>query len=525
MRVTWTIGRRLVGGFAAALLLLGVVGLVSYRNTAAMRENNHWVAHTHEVLATVSAIESTLKDAETGQRGFLLTGKDSYLAPYTAAKDDISGEIDAFAKLTSDNAEQQERARKLRTLADAKFDELQETIDVRRDQGFEPALEIVLTDKGKAVMDQVREQLGAMDAEERKLLDVRDAASDTAAARTKTVVVLGFLIGVVLLLGIAWLLSRAIVAPLQAMTDRMGQIADGDGDLTQRVDDSRPDELGALGRNFNRLMEKIATTIREIGSNTSALTGASEQLVGVGTQITASAEEAAAQANVVSAASQEVSRNVQTVAAGSEEMGASIREISANAAEAARVAGQAVTVAAETNTTVGKLGDSSAQIGEVVKVITSIAEQTNLLALNATIEAARAGEAGKGFAVVANEVKDLAQETSKATEEIGQKIAAIQQDAGGAVDAIGQISSIIAQINDFQTTIASAVEEQSATTAEMNRNVTEAAQSSTQIAENISGVAQAAQDTTTAAATTAQAADELTRMASELKRLVGQFKV
>lgn len=170
-----------------------------------------------------------------------------------------------------------------------------------------------------------------------------------------------------------------------------------------------------------------------------------------------------------------------------------------------------------------KLGESSAEIGNVIKVINSIAQQTNLLALNATIEAARAGEAGKGFAVVANEVKELAQETAKATEDIRRRIQAIQSDTEAAVSAITEISRIIAQINDTQSTIASAVEEQTATTNEMGRNVTEAATGSNDIAENITGVARSASETTTAAATTSQAAEELARMAAELQQLVGQF--
>jgi methyl-accepting chemotaxis protein len=191
-----------------------------------------------------------------------------------------------------------------------------------------------------------------------------------------------------------------------------------------------------------------------------------------------SAEETSSQATLVSAASEQVSKSVQTVASGTEEMTASIREIAKNASEAARVASGAVKVAENTNQTISKLGDSSTEIGKVIKVITSIAQQTNLLALNATIEAARAGEAGKGFAVVANEVKELAKETAKATEDISQKIESIQGDTRHAVSAISEINGVISKINDYQNTIASAVEEQTATTSEISRNVNEAAHGS-----------------------------------------------
>jgi methyl-accepting chemotaxis protein len=221
-----------------------------------------------------------------------------------------------------------------------------------------------------------------------------------------------------------------------------------------------------------------------------------------------------------------VSQNLQTVATGAEEMGASIKEIAKNASEAAKIATSAVKVAeTTTNATVSKLGESSTEIGQVIKVITSIAQQTNLLALNATIEAARAGEAGKGFAVVANEVKELAKETAKATEDISRKIEAIQTDTKAAVDAIASISEVINQVNGISSTIATAVEEQNATTNEMARNVSEAAQGSGEITNNIAGVAQAAESTSRGATDTQKAAQQLVETSAELRRLVDQFKI
>ena len=321
--------------------------------------------------------------------------------------------------------------------------------------------------------------------------------------------------------------ERARAAELRAKVDAILAVvtAAQSGDLTREVPVRGEDAIGRVGEGLAEFLGTLRSSMIDFSRNAEMVAAASTQVNHVGLRLGEVASETSAQAQVVSASAEEVSQNVHTVAAGTEEMTASIREIAKNAADAARVAMQAVNVVERTNGTVERLGASSVEIGEIVKVITAIAQQTNLLALNATIEAARAGEAGKGFAVVANEVKELAKETARATEEIGRKVEAIQTSSTEAVSAIREVGTIIAAINRIQTTIATAVEEQTATTNEMARNVAEAARGAADIATNIEDVARTAQGTSDGATQSQQAAQDLDRAAESLQALVGRFRV
>ncbi len=373
------------------------------------------------------------------------------------------------------------------------------------------------------------------------------AITNTLKQATLITTVVGLALGVLVL----WLVARKIVGGVASVKAAVVGLAAGD--ISRDVPVRTNDEVGAMARAFNqaraglkgvfaaesvnwneigeqqraavRLTENLKVTINNVSQNSQTLASAAEELTAVSQQMSSNSEETATQANVVAGASEQVSKNIGMVAASAEEMSSCVREIAKNASEATKVANEAVQVADETNRTISKLGVSSEEIGQVIKVITGIAQQTNLLALNATIEAARAGEAGKGFAVVANEVKELAKQTADATEDIGRKIEAIQNDTKGAVTAITQISKVIGRINDISNTIASAVEEQSATTNEIARNASEAARGSTEISRNVANVSVAAKNTSEGANNTLSAATELAKLAADLKRVVEQAKV
>ena len=397
-----------------------------------------------------------------------------------------------------------------------------QVVDLRTAGDNTQALQVLTTQAKPAFI----EWLAAINV----FIDLEEAMNKAETAKAReiadgflTTMALGLALAALVAALVAWWTTRSITRPLAEAASVLVAVADGD--LTRRVDARSGDEVGQMGRSVNTALDAISTVITEFGHSATGLAQTSHRIGALSGQIAKGAEDSSAQANVVASAAQEVSRNVQTVAAGSEEMGASIREISHNANEAATVAARAVDTVRATTETVSRLGESSRMIGDVVKAITNIAQQTNLLALNATIEAARAGEAGKGFAVVAGEVKELSQETARATEDIARRVEAIQADTTSAVSAIAEVTQVINQISDYQTTIASAVEEQTATTNEMNRSVNDAAAGSGQIAANIGNVADVARNTTASVDESRRAADELDEVSRKLQALVGGFRI
>ena len=368
-------------------------------------------------------------------------------------------------------------------------------------------IQTIVTDHDSAAWDRFTDQL--------------DLADDIDH---RSVIVASIIVATILLflavLTIA--INRTIGLILNRTLHVLGHIANGE--LTRRMRANRSDEIGQAGDALDHLFATFEETIFSFAGNTAVLKSAAGQLSETSQEMSSAAEETSSQASLVSASAEQVNESMQTVAVAVEQLTASVQEIASNAHRASRSASDAVRSVDETNSTIRSLGSSSSEIGEVVKVINSIAEQTNLLALNATIEAARAGEAGKGFAVVANEVKELARETAGATEDIEGRVATIQSDTQRAIDAISEIGTVVRSIHDFQTTIATAVEEQSVTASEIARNVTEAATGSSEIARNVAGVASAALSTSSGAATTLEAAVQLGETANDLEATLAHFK-
>ena len=447
-----TIARRIGLGFGVSLALLLVIAAVALRANARLFESVQARAHSFEVLQSITRVEKLASDAETGQRGYLLTGNERYLEPYTLAAAALHGEVARLELLTQDNAGQQDRARAIGPLVGDKLSYFAETIELRRSKGLEAALVLVATDRGKRAMDELRRQLGGLEQHESAQLEGRIAAAQDTLDQTRTAILVALGASLVLALFASSLLGRSITEPIGRLAGSMLKLAAGE--QKSRVTVFGDDELGDLSRGFNEMADKRAEAEEQLAAQSRErerilasvretihhLTSVAAEIVAAASQQASGArEQAAAVTETVSVVAEvaqtseraaEQSRAAEETARRSNEFGHNGRKAVDHALQVMSDAKRRVDSVAEG---ILALAQKTQAIGEINALITDVAEQTHLLALNAAIEAARAGEHGRGFSVVAGEVKSLAEQSKKATVQVRQILGEIQKMSNTAV--------------------------------------------------------------------------------------------
>ena len=480
----WTFGKKLAFGFGLAVAMLLLVGGVAYRNTDALIDNDHRVTHTHQVLENIAHVLSLMKDAETGQRGYVLTGVDSYLEPYEAAVGSIAKTLGDLRALTADNQHQQSRLTEAGPLVDAKLAELRRTIDLRRTQGQDAALKVVLTGEGKKTMDDLRQVLGAMDQEERELLAQRGEAAEAGASAAKATISIGSLVALLFVAVAGYVITRSLDRQLgSAVSSIRSSSSELQAAATQQASGSREQSAAT---------SEVSTTIRELLSTSRQIAESAQRVARI-------AEETAGGAR----------DGDQTVQLAQEAIGGIKRQVDL-------VVGHMV-----------ELGKKSQQAGGILEIINELAEQTNILAINATIEAAGAGDAGKRFAVVADEIRKLADRVGGSTKDIRGLIEDIRAAVNTtvmatevgtkAVDAgTRQFTDVTAAFRQIAGLVGATTE----AAREIELSTKQQATAVEQVNVAISNVAQATKETEASSGQTLQTATQLADLSRELLRLV-----
>jgi len=511
-------------------------------NLEIMQKNEAWVTHTYKVIQHANSILSSAVDMETGMRGYLLAGKEGFLAPYNGGKKAFYDRIGSLSETVNDNAAQVKLLDETKqTISEWQSKVTEPTIDLRRKIGnartMDDMADLIGEARGKLYFDRFRQIMADFTSEEVGLMEIRKTHNVETVSNTYLLIAICIAVAQAIGIALAMLIGNGIANPIRHITETMQRLAKGDNDV-EVTGTERADEIGDMAetvevfkqnaieadrlRGEQEQSRKQAETMREeqeeakrqaeddrrndmlkladgfeasVKGVVELVSSSSTEMESTAQSMTSIAEGTQSKTSEVAVASEQATANVNTVASAAEELSSSIGEISRRVSHSAEISGQAVQAAENTNQTIRELAEAAQKIGEVVDLINDIANQTNLLALNATIEAARAGDAGKGFAVVASEVKNLASQTAQATEDISAQIGGIQSTTQDAVQAIEGIGTTISEMNEIATTIASAVEEQGAATSEISRNVQEAATGTERVNANISDVSEASAET------------------------------
>jgi len=523
---TWLINHSVRTKIMVTLLLLSAVsvgvGVISTLKLNSLQQNTDALYREHtQPIATLYSVQRNYQSVRTRavQYGWADAENRRTLTSEIAEKNDaLQSAITKYRPFVVDAKDFDAFVKDYAAF----YDLTTKTMIPAVDAGDPATYRAAYTKTGAPLVSQLLDELQAESDAQAAEAAKHDAEARSEAISALEIVWISLGLGLTAALALGLYVARWIVRPLRGVRD--GLVAMARGDLTVQTGYAGRDEVGEMAVALTQAQAAVGDAIGELSASVGTMTRASQQLDTVSDALGASAQDTSTQAELVSESAQQMAGYVQAMSAATEQMSSSISEIAHQAASASDVASEAVKAAGATSEAVSELDTSSSEIGEIVRTITSIAEQTNLLALNATIEAARAGEAGKGFAVVATEVKDLAQETAKATDDITAKISSIQGTTSRAIEAIARISGIIDQIHEKQTTIAAAVEEQSATTAEITRTVTDVAGQSETIAHNISGIATAAEQTSQEVGVTTAAAGELANLATRIQQVVQRFQ-
>ncbi len=537
MKLNLKIGARILSGYALALIAVGAVGTVLYRAMNELVESADWVNHTHRVKENISAVLGSVRDAETGQRGFVLTGAARYLDPYTAAIPAIDTELRTLEELTADNPAQQRRLETLRPLVAGKMGELAETVALRKERGEAAAVALVVTDRGKNIMDDIRRVLGEMDREESKLLADRDVRSKATARFATLVLALGSIAVLILVGTIGTLVQRSITRPLGAFMQFSGRV--GEGDLTQEASVSSADELGELGRCLDQMVVGLRDVAGQARSATSNLTSASAEILASTQQQAASTSEQAAAVQQTTVTMEEltqsgaqISERAQQVAAAAEatttagQAGMQAMERTSRTMEAIREQAEAV---AEN---VVSLSEKTQAIGEIISTVNDIAEQSHLLALNAAIEAAAAGEHGRSFSVIASEVKNLADQSREATVQVRGILGDIQKGITSSVmlteEAVKRIESGRQQASVADQTIRVLSDSVQQSVQAFQQIVAGSSQQQigfSQVMKAVRDIGQASQQTATSTQQLERAALNLNVLSQQLQKAVERYRI